>query len=355
MASGWQAGKDGQMRAAVITEHGDISVFASREVPDPAPGPGEVLVRLKTAALNHLDIWLRKGRPGLDFSFPHIVGSDGAGEIVAVGEGVSDRAVGDAVLLNPGLACNKCEYCLRGEHSECPAFTIVGMGCPGTYAEYVAVPAINAYPKPDCLNWEEAAALPLAYLTAWRMLFSRARIQAGETVLIHGIGGGVALAALQLATAAGARAVVTSSDPAKLDRARRLGADEGIDYRKTGDVAAAVLEWSDGRGVDVVVDTVGAQTWPVNLAAARKGGRIVHCGVTTGATTEANLGAIYWRQLSVLGSTMGTHEEFRRLLALVASSGIRPVIDKVYPLAEAAAAQARMEAGEQFGKIVLSV
>jgi len=343
------------MEAVVLRQHGDISSLEAAQLSEPSPGSGEVLIKLQTAALNHLDIWLRKGRPGLDFSFPHILGADGAGVVVGLGEGVRNLKLGDEVLLNPGLSCNNCEYCLRGEHSECTDFTIVGMGCKGTYATHVAVPAINVYRKPETLSWDEAAALPLAYLTAWRMLFSRARVQAGETALIHGIGGGVAIAALQLAHLAGVRCVVTSSSDAKLEKARELGAAHGINYGKVEDVGGAVVAWTGGRGVDVVIDAVGARTWPINLVAARKGGRIVHCGVTTGAAVEANLGAIYWRQLSVLGSTMGTHEEFRRLLMLVETSGLRPVIDSRFPLAEAAAAQARMEAGEQFGKIVLNM
>lgn len=343
------------MNALTLTEHGDVSKLFWDEVPKPEPGPGEVLIHLKTAALNHLDIWLRKGRPGLSFQFPHVLGADGAGVVASVGGGVADFREGDEVLLNPGLSCGRCEFCLRGQQSECPEFTIIGMGSEGTYAEYVVAPVENVYAKPKALHWEEAAALPLAYLTAFRMLFSRAQAQPGETALIHGIGGGVAVAALQLAAAAGVRCVVTSSSDAKLERAAALGAAHGINYAKTEKVEDAVMQWTQSRGVDCVIDAVGAKTWPINLAATRKGGRIVHCGVTTGAQAEANLGAIYWRQLSVMGSTMGTQEEFRRLLNLVDTAGLRPVIDKVYPLADGAQAQARMEAGEQFGKLVLKI
>ncbi len=342
------------MKAIGIHAHGELSQLTLLDLPEPAPGPGEVLLRVKAAALNHLDIWMRKGRAGVNLPLPHVLGSDASGIVHTVGEGVSTCKQGDEVVLNPGLDCGQCEFCMRGEHSECTYFSIVGMGRHGTFGEFVVAPARNLQPKPSHLTWEEAAALPLAYLTAWRMLMSQARIRPGETILIHGIGGGVALAALQLAQLAGAQTIVTSSSIDKLARASELGASHGIQYQGQG-VVAAVMDFTDGRGVDVVVDTVGASTWPINMEILRKGGRVVHCGVTTGPHVEANISAIYWKQLSILGSTMGNHEEFRALLQAVASTGLKPVIDQVYPLEEAAAAQERMEKGQQFGKIVLSV
>lgn len=342
------------MKAAAIAANGGIEQVSLHDLPAPNPGPGEVLIQVHAAALNHLDIWVRKGRPGANPTFPHILGSDAAGVVAALGEGVTSAQIGDEVVIDPGLSCGVCESCLRGEQSECASYTIMGLGRPGTFAEYVTVPARNLLAKPKSLSWEEAAALPLAYATAWRMLFTRAKLGAGETLLIHGIGGGVAIAALQLGRAAGAHVIVTSSAQAKLDRAKELGAHTGLLYGG-GDLAKRILEATGGRGVDVIVDTVGAATWPVNIEVARKGARIAHCGVTTGATVECNISAVYWKQLSILGSTMASHEDFRLLLAAVEASGLKPVIDQVFPLAETRAAQQRMEDGGQFGKIVLKV
>jgi len=343
------------MKAVVIREHGSLEQLDIADVPHVEAAPGEVRIAVRAAALNHLDIWVRKGRPGMGLDFPHILGSDAAGVVEEVGSGVKGIHRGEEVILNPGISCGHCAACLAGEQSECAHFTIVGLGRPGAFAEYVTVPAANVQPRPAHLSWEEAAALPLAYLTAWRMLHSRARIRPGESVLIHGIGGGVALAALQLVGLAGGEAVVTSSSEDKLERARELGAAHTINYKTHPNVAEQVLAWTKGRGVDIALDAVGAATWPINLEALRKGGRAVHCGVTTGAVSEANISAIYWKQLSILGSTMGSQEDFRSLVNLVRTTGLKPVVDKVYPLGEARSAQGRMDAGEQFGKIVLSV
>ncbi|MBX3179865.1 MAG: alcohol dehydrogenase catalytic domain-containing protein [Candidatus Hydrogenedentes bacterium] len=342
------------MKAIGIQNHGSLEQVRVLELPEPVAAPGEVVVAVRAAALNHLDIWMRIGRAGVELPLPHVLGSDASGVVASVGAGVTGWKAGDEVVVNPGLDCGSCEFCLRGQHSECGAFTIVGMGRPGTFAELVAVPARNLQAKPPHLSWEEAAALPLAYLTAWRMLMAQAQLRAGETVLIHGIGGGVAVAALQLAVLGGARVLVTSSSVDKLARASELGAVQGVPYRG-GKVAESVLEFTEGRGVDVVVDTVGAATWPINMEVLRKGGRAVHCGVTTGPHVEANLSAIYWKQLSILGSTMGSHEDFRALLSAVNASGMKPVLDEVFPLESGRLAQQRMEQGQQFGKIVLAV
>ncbi len=343
------------MKAAVIHAHGENEQVVVEQIPDPSPAPGEVVIKVHTTALNHLDIWVRKGRPGVKFNYPHVLGSDAYGVVAELGAGVTDLAVGDEVILNPGLSSGKGEYCNRGEQSEDPAFGIMGLSRPGTFAERVAVPACNLYPKPTHLTSEEAAALPLAYLTAWRMLMNRAALVTGETVLIHGIGGGVALAGLQLAKLASAEVIVTSSSDEKLARARELGANHVINYKTTPAVAAAVREITRGRGVDIAFDTVGAATWPINFEAVRRGGRIVHCGVTTGATVEANISALYWNHLSVLGSAMGSHEDFRQMLKAVSNAKMGPVIDSVFPLDQAREALARMETGRQFGKIVLKV
>lgn len=342
------------MKAAGIENHGGAEQVRILDLPEPDCSGRDVVVAVKAAALNHLDIWMRKGRAGVALPMPHVLGSDGAGVVSAVGEGVTDWKPGDEVILDPGLSCGRCEPCLRGEHSECASFTIVGMGCHGTFAQYVRVPDVNLRPKPNHLTWTEAAALPLAYMTAWRMLGSRAGLRAGETVLIHGVGGGVALAALQLAALAGARTIVTSSSSEKLSRAAEFGANHGIQYG-AADLGGEIMNVTDGRGVDIVIDTVGAKTWPVNVEVCRKGARIVHCGVTGGPHVEANISAIYWKQLTIMGSTMGSREDFRTLLAAVEARGLKPVVDSEYPLAEARAAQERMEAGAQFGKIVLTV
>jgi len=342
------------MKAVVVRAHGGLEVVEVGEAPAPSAAPGEAVVAVRAAALNHLDIWVRKGgRAAL--RFPHVLGSDAAGVVAEVGPGVAGVRPGDAVLVSPGLSCGGCDACRRGEQSECAAFGIIGLSRPGVFAERVAVPAANLFPKPPALSFEEAAALGIAYGTAWRMLFGRARLRPGEWVLIHGIGGGVALAALQFAKRAGARTVVTSSSDEKLARARALGADHGVNYRAAGDVGAAVREATGGRGVDVSVNTVGAGAWAADFAAVRKGGRIVLCGVTAGAEAPTDLRALYWNQFTILGSTFASHDDFRLMLQTVQATGMKPVIDSVFPLSRAREAMARMEAGEQFGKIVLSV
>jgi NADPH:quinone reductase-like Zn-dependent oxidoreductase len=342
------------VKAAVIFDNGGLDQVVLADVPDPRPEDGEVLIELRAAALNHLDIWVRRGRPGLELSLPHILGSDGAGVVIGVGHGVSDFEPGDEVVINPGLSCGECAYCLKGEQSECINFGIVGMSCPGTFAERIVLPAVNVRHKPKHLSWEEAAAFPLAYVTAWRMLMSRARVRPGETVLIHGIGGGVALAALQLAKIAGAKVIVTSSSNDKLLRAKELGADHAVNYATSEDVALEVRLLAAGLGVDVIIDAVGAATWPVNFNAVRRGGRIVHCGVTTGAQAETNLSTLYWNQITVMGSTMGSHEDFRLLTETIDAARLHPILDSVEPLERVRHAMGRMEAGEQFGKIVLT-
>jgi NADPH:quinone reductase-like Zn-dependent oxidoreductase len=257
-------------------------------------------------------------------------------------------------LLNPGLSCGACELCEAGEESECPGFDLVGRGVPGTYAELIVVPATNLAPKPTHLGFEEAAALPLAHLTAWRMTMTRGGLQPGERVLIHGIGGGVALAALQIAKLAGAEVIVTSSSEAKLERARELGADKTVNYKLTPEVAKTVREMTEKKGVELVIDTVGAATLPASVSAARNGGRVVVCGATTGAEATVSIREVFWRQITILGSTMGSTDDFHEMLARVAEQGLVPVIDSVRHISEAGAALDHMTAGGQFGKIVLS-
>ncbi len=342
------------MKAAIIRENGGPEVVQVGEIPDPKPGPREVVVKVLCAGLNHLDIWVRKGRPGTSLSGPHILGSDAVGIIEAVGQDVQIPKVGDEVILNPGLSCGHCEFCARGDHSVCPSFGILGLSRAGTFAEKVAISACNVYPKPAHLNTEQAATLSLACVTAWRMLMTRAQTKAGECVLIHGIGGGAALYALQLAKLAGIEVIVTSSSDEKLAYAAKLGADHGINYKEE-DVVGRVKDITSGRGVDVVIDSVGAATWPIDFAVVRRGGRIVTCGITTGPLAETNLQALYWNQLTICGSTMGSAEDFRQMLRTVNVNKLTPVVDKVFPLSEVRQAMDRMEAGEQFGKIALKI
>jgi NADPH:quinone reductase-like Zn-dependent oxidoreductase len=343
-----------KMKAIIIKEYGELDKVKLADIAKPRPAAGEVLVHIKSAALNHLDIWIRKGRRGITLQMPHILGSDGAGVVSEVGTGVEGVAVGDEVLVNPGLSCGKCEFCGRGEQSECVSFGILGAARPGTFAEYVAVPVSNVHRKPAHLDFNESAALPLAYVTAWRMLMARAGLKAGQTLLIHGIGGGVALAALQLAKLAGAVVIVTSSSDEKLKRAEQLGADHRINY-KTSDVASAVRDITGGRGVDIVLETVGAATWPIDFACVRRGGKIVICGVTGGPLAETNLQALYWNQVTIMGSTMGSNDDFRGMLSAVSATKLKPVIDSVLPVDKFRDAMIKMEQGAQFGKIVLEI
>lgn len=343
------------MRAAVIREFGGPGVLRLEEVPTPRPGPGQVLVRLAAAALNHLDIWVRGGLRPKELKGPHVLGSDGAGVVEELGPGVSQPAPGERVLLNPALSCGRCPWCERGEDSLCERFDILGLGHPGTFAEFVTVPAANALPIPSGLSFEEAAALPLAGLTAWRMMVTKARVRAGETVLVLGVGGGVSGLCVQLAALCGARPIASSRSPQKLERARALGAAETILYRGNEQLVRDTLALTGGRGAEVVVDNVGAATWAATLEAAARGGRIVINGCTSGCHPATDLRAYYWKQLTILGSTMGARGELRSLLQVVAQGRLRPTIDSVFPLAQAARAQGRMESAEQFGKVVLRI
>ena len=333
------------MQAVVLTETGGPEVLTLGTADDPAAGPGEVVVALRTAALNRRDVFVRKGiAPS---PLPVIPGSDGAGTVRSVGEGVSGLAEGDEVIVYPALGWG------GGEAAPGPGFRILGGPDDGTYAELVRLPAENVLPKPARLSWEEAAALPLAGLTAYRALVSRAGMRPGETVLVLGIGGGVATIATMLARGAGCRVIVTSSSQEKLDRARDLGADGGVLYTQD-DWVGAVRDLTGGRGVDIVVDSVGA-TWADSIAAVRPGGRVVAFGGTGGAKVELGVRAVTMGQVSLLGTTMGSPRDFAGLLAAVEASGWSPVIDSVRPLGEVADAHRREEAGEHFGKLVLSI
>ena len=330
------------MDAIVLSETGGPEVLRLGEAPDPTPGPGEVVVALKAAALNRRDVFLRKGiAPS---PLPVIPGSDGAGVVRSLGQGVGGVAEGDEVVIFPSLGWG------GGEAAPGPGFRILGGPDDGTYAELIAIPAQNVFPRPSRLSWEESAALPLAGLTAYRALVSRAGIRSGETVLVLGIGGGVATLALHIARAAGCRVLVTSSSDDKLARARELGADDGVNYTEEGWVDA--VKERAGGGVDVVVDSVGS-TWAQSVSCLRPGGRLVVFGGTGGGKVEMMVRPVTMGQVSVLGTTMGSARDFAGLLAAVEHQGWAPVLDSVRPLADAAAAHAREEAGEHFGKLVL--
>jgi len=331
------------MQAAVIRQHGTIEQVENADVPPPELCAGQVRVQLRAAALNHLDLFVVAGIPGLDLPMPHVLGADGAGVVAEVGSGVGNVTVGDEVVLDPGI----------GSPDE-DGYALLGEMVPGTLAEQIVVPQENCFPKPMGLSWAEAAAFPLVTLTAWRMLVSKARLQADEWVLIHGIGGGVSLAALQIATHLGARAIVTSHSEAKRQRALELGAVHTVDY-VDGDVVAAAREATGGAGIDVVVDNVGEATFADSIRVCRKGGRIVTCGATTGPRIPVDVRRVFWKQLSILGSTMGDSLEFAAMLEAVDAGHIAAVVDTVFPLAEARAAFERLERAEQFGKIVIDI
>lgn len=340
------------MKALFFEEHGGIENLRFGERPAPEPGPGEVRVRLRTAALNHLDLFVLGGMPGIPIGLPHIGGADGAGVVESAGPGVEGVETGAEVVFDPGLSCGACEYCRAGEQSLCVRFGVLGEHCDGTFAEMVVVAAAALAERPQHLGWDESAAFGLTYLTAWRMLMTRGGLRPGETVLVHGIGGGVSLACLQLAKLAGCRVIVTSRSEEKLARASELGADEALPADEQ--VARAVRSLTFKRGADVVVDSVGEATWMQSLKAAAKGGRVLTCGATSGPNPKEEIRLIFWNQLSIIGSTMGSREDWRRLMAAVRRHRLRPVVDATMPLAEGAAAYRRLEAAEQFGKIVLS-
>ena len=328
------------MKAVRIHEDGGPDVLVLEEVPDPAAAAGEVLIRVHASALNHLDVWIRKGLPSVPK--PRILGADGAGVVEALGEGVTGFEPGQRVVINPGIEAADGVIHVIGEHGD------------GTNAELIAVPATNVYPIPDSLSFEDAAAFPLVFETAYRMLVTRAHLQEGEWVLLWGIGSGVSTAGLAIARALGARTIVTSSSDGKLARARELGADVVVNHAD-GDVKAVVKEETGGHGADIVVDHVGEATWRTSLDVAAREGRIVVCGATSGPNPPAALHRLWWKQLTVLGSTMGTKTDFEAAFELVTSGRAKPVVDEVVPLSEIRAAHARLEAGEQLGKIVLTI
>lgn len=327
------------MKAVRIHEDGGPEVLRYEDVADPEPGPGEVLVSLRAAALNHLDVWVRKGLPSAPK--PRILGADGAGVVAALGDGVSGFEIGDRVVVNPGIVHDG-------------RITIIGEHTDGTYCELKVLPAEQLYPLADSMSFEDGAAFPLTFETAYRMLVTKADVREGEWVLIWGIGGGVALAAFEICRALGARTIVTSSSQEKLDRARELGANVAVNHADE-DVVKAVKDATDGRGVNVVVETVGEATWERSLGAVAQEGRVVVCGATSGHSPPARLYRLWWKQLVIYGSSMGLPSDFEGAYELIRAGRARVHVDSVYPLAEAAKAHERLESGAQFGKIVLAI
>ena len=338
------------MKAVRFHHHGDVSVLVYEDAPDPVVRPGWVVVRVRACALNHLDIWQRRGLDRVKIPLPHISGADVAGDVADAGD--TGVRVGQRVMLQPGLSCGSCPKCLAGEDNYCPQYDVLGYQSAGGYAEYVSVPASSLIPLPDHIPDVEAAAFPLSFLTAWHMLQTRARLQPSDTVLVLAAGSGVGQAAIQIAKTFGSRVIATAGTDAKLARARELGADEVVNHHAV-DFVTTVKQLTANQGVDIVVEHVGMATWEKSVRCLARGGRVVTCGATTGYQTSLDLRHLFARQLSLLGSYMGGKGELLRAADLYVKGALKPVLDRTYPLAEAAQAQTRLESSEQFGKIVL--
>ena len=343
------------MRALVLQALGGPEHLAVTEVPAPEiRAPHDVRVRLRAAALNRLDLFVADGLPGVAYQFPPVVGSDGAGGLEPVGSAVTAVRPGDRVMINPGISCGSCDVCRQGEESLCPAFQVLGEHRAGTLAELVVGPESNLGIMAPEMPWAEGAAFSLATLTAWHMLMKRAEVQPGETVLVWGAGGGVALAAVQVAARAGARVMATSSSDAKLEVARRHGAEAVVNHN-TEDVVARVREFTANRGAEVVIDSVGQPTWPRSTRLLRRGGRLVTCGATGGPHIELDLRRLFWHQWSLLGSTLGSHADYREIVRLAQQGLLWPHVDQVVPFERSREAYERLARGEQTGKVVIEI
>jgi NADPH:quinone reductase-like Zn-dependent oxidoreductase len=349
------------MKALIIRAHGDLSQLGIADMPEPTAAEyGEVRVKLRASALNHLDLWTLRGLPGLALTFPHILGADGAGTVDEVGPGVTTVQPGDRVMMNPGISCYRCLHCLAGEHSLCDSFMLLGEHLSGTLAEYVTVPQHNLAvipvlpPGQEELSWSEAAAFSLVTLTAWRMLLTRAQLQPGETVLVWGFGGGVSSAALMIAKHTGAHVIVTSSSDVKLNFARSLGADATVNHAQA-DVVREVRQLTGKRGVDVVVENVGEVTWEQSLRVLAKGGRLVTCGATTGPRAETDIRRMFWNQWTLMGSTMGSASEYHDIVKLLSQGHLRPIVDSTFPIGNAVEAFERLQSERRMGKVVVEM
>jgi NADPH:quinone reductase-like Zn-dependent oxidoreductase len=342
------------MKAIVYAEHGGPQVLRLAELAEPAIGAGEVLLRVRACALNHLDLWLRQGIPSLKIPLPHIPGSDVAGEVVRVGSGATNVNVGERVMLQPGISCGQCEQCLAGEDNKCRQYTLFGQMVDGGCAEFVKAPAVNVVPIPEKMSFEEAAAFPLVSITAWHMVITRAQLKPAETVLVLAAGSGVGSAAIQIAKAAGARVIGTAGTKEKVLKGKELGADSMILHSENS-ISDEVKKMTNRRGVDVVVEHVGQATWDESIRSLAFGGRLVTCGATTGYDAKIDLRYLFTRQFSLLGSFMGSKADLFSALELYRRGLLKPVIDTVLPLEKCAEAHQRLEHREQFGKIVLRV
>jgi NADPH:quinone reductase-like Zn-dependent oxidoreductase len=342
------------MKAVLFRKHGDADVLEYTDFPTPQPGPGEVLIRLRAAALNRMDITVRKGWPGLKLDLPHINGADGAGEVVSVGEPGGRIEIGDHVVINANLGCGTCDFCLSGWDNMCRKWRLLGETVRGTYAEFVCVPERQAYKLPPDFDFQSAAAAALVYQTAWHSLITRGKLRPGETVLIVGAGGGVNTASIQVAKLGGARVIVVGSNPHKLELAKSLGADVLIDRSKDEDWSKAAFLATGKLGVDVAVDNVGSTSMQ-SIRALRKGGRLLTVGTTGGAALDLDGRYLFAKHISIIGSTMSHLRDFNTVMDLVVAGRIRPVLDKAFDLADAAAAQRRLGNDEQLGKITLRI
>lgn len=343
------------MKAVVIEQHGGPEVIEYTDMQTPGPGPGEVQIRLHAAALNHLDLWVRDGWPGLNLQFPHILGTDGTGKVLAVGDGVTGFKPNDRVVLYANISCGRCLHCLAGKQNMCSKWHLLGETMNGTYAEYIVVPDTNLLLLPENVSYRLASASVLVYLTAWHSLVSRGKLQAGESVLIVGASGGVNTASIQIAKYIGAHVLVIGSSPQKLSLAESLGADVLIDRTKNENWSKTVFHETGRQGVDIVVDNVGAKTMSQSMRAAAKGGRILTVGNTSGPKFEIDNRYIFGKHLSILGSTVGTPTDFKKVMTLVFEGTLKPVLDKEYPMSDIATAMERLESGRQMGKISLVI
>jgi len=340
------------MKAARMHETGGVDKFVYEDAPDPAVGPNDVLVRVRGCALNHLEAWAAKAPAGMTFPEPRILGSDVAGVVEAVGSAVSGVEVGSEVMLQPAVSCGLCQACLGGRDNMCPQYRLLGQGRDGGLAELIVVPPESVIPKPENLSFEEAASVPLVFLTAWHMLITRAQVRHGETVLVNAAGSGVGTAGIQIAKLVGARVIASAGSEPKLARARELGADDTVNY-STSDLAEEVRRLTDGRGVDVVFEHVGGGLFEGSVRALARDGRLVTCGATAGNQATLSITQFFMSHQTLLGSFMGTKAELLEVVPYLRTGQLRPVVDKVYPLSEIQAAVQRMLDREQFGKIVL--
>lgn len=344
------------MKAACIFEHGELDKIKVSEIDTPKIGPNDILIRTKYGALNHLDIFVVKGWPGLNLHMPHVLGSDGAGFVEEVGSEVSTCQVGDHVTVNPGISCGKCYQCLSGRQNFCNEFSIIGENQNGTFAEFFKIPEVNVLKLPPEFPIKDAAAAPLTFLTAWRMLATQGQIKHGNYVFIHGAGGGVASAAIQIAKIFDATVITSTSSEEKQIKAESLGADHVINYVENQDYSKYVYrELTDKKGVDIVIDSVGNATFPTSIRLLKPGGRLITCGVTSGPKTDLDIRHIFWKQLEIKGSTMSNQSEFRDVMELVIKKKISPVVDKVFPLDQVNEAEEYLKNANQFGKVLIEI